>query len=345
MSKALVQLLLGSTWAIRPDILSAAVETAQNGQAGGQDQDQDQEQPAGLEAALQRGRPRNAGGGAVAVIGVQGVIRPKPDLLAQIFGIPSGSLGELRSTLRQAVADDEVGSIVLDVDSPGGRVDQVPETADEIRAAARSKPVVAVANSQAASAAYWLSSQASELMVTPSGQVGSIGVIAVHEEISKLAESVGVTITVMRAGQYKAEANPFEPLTDEAQTYIQGQLDSYYDMFTGAVAKGRGVGKSTVKGEDFGQGRMLMARDAVKAGMADAVGTLEDAVGRAAKLASTGGGTRADTDDESPVEAAQPAPALAAAGADPTRRFIRDLMRARVPTSHHDSTEPSRASE
>lgn len=344
MSKALVQLLLGSTWAIRPDILSAAVEAAQNGRAAGDAQD-DYEQTTDLESALQRGRPRGGNGGAVAVIGIQGIIRPKPSLLAQLFGLPSGSLANLRSTLREAVSDEEVGSIVLDVDSPGGRVDQVPETADEIRAAARQKPVVAVANSQAASAAYWLSAQASELMVTPSGQVGSIGVIAVHEEISKLAENIGVTITVMRAGQYKAEANPFEPLTDEAQSYIQGQLDSYYDMFTGAVAKGRGVAKSTVKGEDFGQGRMLMARDAIKKGVADSVGTLEDAVGRAAKLSSTGGGTRADTDDAPPAEADGSASSLAAAGADPSKRWVRDMARGRVPTSHQDPAEPSRASE
>lgn len=324
MSKALVQLLLGSTWAIRPDILSAAVEAAQNADG----QDEEQEQPTDLEAAVQRGRARGNGGGTVAVVGIQGVIRPKPDLLAQLFGIPSGSLAELRSTLRQAVSDDEVGSIVLDVDSPGGRVDQVPETADEIRAAARQKPVVAVANAQAASAAYWLSSQASELMVTPSGQVGSIGVIAVHQEMSKLAENLGVTITVMRAGQHKAEANPFEPLTDEAQQYLQGQLNSYYDMFASAVAKGRGVPKSTARGEAFGEGRMLMAREAVKQGMADSVGTLEDAVGRAAKLASDGGGTRAD-DDSPPAEADQPAAEQVAAVADVCDRRVRELARAR----------------
>src|SRR5215467_6271108 len=127
----------------------------------------------------------------------------------------------IRARLEAAAANPDVSAIVLDVDSPGGTVAGTPETAAAVRRAAEVKPVVAVANSLAASAAYWIASQASSLVVGPSADVGSIGVISAHIDRSKMLEDMGLRVTVVSAGRYKAEGNPFAPLSDEAKANMQ----------------------------------------------------------------------------------------------------------------------------
>jgi hypothetical protein len=100
-----------------------------------------------------------------------------------------------------------------------------------------------------------------------------------HQDFSEQLKQAGIDTTLVFAGDYKVEGNPFEPLDDEAQVEMQRQVDAYYRMFTAAVAKQRGTDVDTVL-EKFGQGRMVLAKDAVKRGMADRVGTLEDTIGR-----------------------------------------------------------------
>jgi signal peptide peptidase SppA len=174
-----------------------------------------------------------------------------------------------------------VSGIVLDVSSPGGTVDGVPEMAARIRAARGTKPIVAVSDSQCCSAAYWLASQADELLVAPSSMTGSIGVFAVHTELSKFDAEEGITNTIIRAGKYKAEANDMEPLTDEARAHIQSDVDYFYSMFINDVAFGRGFSAQAVL-DGFGEGRALVADEAVAAGLADGLGTVEDAIVRCA---------------------------------------------------------------
>lgn len=218
--------------------------------------------------------------GSVAVIPIVGPIVPRADAFTEVSGLTS--VMGLQEALRAAVADPSVSAIVLDIDSPGGVVDLVPEIANEIRAARDVKPVVAAANTMAASAAYWIASAASEIAVTQSGEVGSIGVYAAHQDISAFQEKLGVKTTLVSAGKYKVEGNPFEPLSDEAKAEIQRGVDDYYRMFVAAVAKGRGVSVEKVR-SDFGQGRMLNAQDALKAGMVDSVETIDEVIARLAK--------------------------------------------------------------
>jgi signal peptide peptidase SppA len=187
--------------------------------------------------------------------------------------------------LRTLDADKGVHATVLEVDSPGGEVYGVPEAAAAIRELRARKPIVAVANSLAGSAAYYLASQADELLVTPSGEVGSIGVYGMHLDLSEAAKQQGVKVTFVYAGKYKIEGNPFEPLGEEARAEMQAMVDRYYDMFVRDVARGRAVGVETVR-SGFGEGRLVGAKTAVELGMADAVGTLDDAVRRAAILAA-----------------------------------------------------------
>jgi signal peptide peptidase SppA len=171
----------------------------------------------------------------------------------------------------------------------------VEELAAEIYQARGQKPVVAVANSLAASASYWIAASADELVVTPSGEVGSIGVFAMHEDMSGLMEQMGVRVSLISAGKHKTETNPFEPLTDEARAALQEQVDGYYEMFVRAVARGRGVGVADVRG-GFGEGRLVGAKEAVRLGMADRVETMEQTIGRLSRRHRNGRSAAADLD-------------------------------------------------
>ncbi|MEJ7824901.1 MAG: S49 family peptidase [Solirubrobacteraceae bacterium] len=223
-------------------------------------------------------RPQAARGsqamtGGVAVIPLRGLITPRPSFFSLLFG-GGGGLQSFRAAMREAIGSDEIAAVLIDIDSPGGSTDLIAETAAEIRALRGTKPIVAIANTWAASAAYWLASQADELVVTPSGEVGSIGVCQAHDDITKLQEDVGVKTTLISAGAFKTEGNPYEPLSDEARAAIQAQVDDFYGMFVADVAKGRGVSVGAVK-SGYGEGRMVTAKRAVELGMADRVDSYE----------------------------------------------------------------------
>jgi ClpP class serine protease len=124
-----------------------------------------------------------------------------------------------------------------------------------------------------------------ELVVTPSGRVGSIGILAVYPDTSGLEGKDGVTHRIFSAGKYKAEANPYQPLGDEAAQYMQLEVNRYYSMFTAAVARHREVTQRTVE-NGFGEGRMVGAQAAVNLGMADRVATLDETIARLMKPAN-----------------------------------------------------------
>lgn len=218
---------------------------------------------------------RPAAQGTIAILPIYGVIVPRATLFTKMSG--GTALTDFQDSFNGALNDPAIDGILLDIDSPGGSTDLVPETASMIRAARGRKPIVAIANTMAASAAYWLAAQADELAVTPSGEVGSIGVFAAHEDISAQLEQDGVKVTMIRAGKYKADTNPFEPLTEEAQQAIQERVDEFYGMFVRDVAKGRNVSVDTVR-SGFGEGRIVTAKNALAGGMVDSVATFEETV-------------------------------------------------------------------
>ena len=154
---------------------------------------------------------------------------------------------------------------------------------------------MAVANHLAASAAYWIATAADELVVSPSAEVGSIGVFAAHEDMSAALEKEGVKVSLISEGKYKTEANPYEPLSEEARAAVQSRVSEYYDAFVKAVARNRGVKAADVRG-GFGEGRTVGARQAVQLGMADRVATLDETIARLQKGAPRGRAASADTD-------------------------------------------------
>jgi capsid assembly protease len=219
---------------------------------------------------------------SVAVLPIHGTICQRAGLLDEASGgCSTETIGRQFDALMK---DDTVGCVILDVDSPGGHYCGTPELADKIFSARGTKPICAVANSMAASAAYWIASAADELVVTPSGDVGSIGVLAMHMDQSAWNEQTGLKPTYVTYGKFKAEMNPDQPLSAEALGELQRRVDDAGETFVRAVARNRGVTPAVVKSE-FGQGRCVGSKEAVQRGMADRVDTLEATI---ARLASGG---------------------------------------------------------
>lgn len=233
------------------------------------------------EAAAQRMRDAEASSGrGVQVLPVYGVLAHRA-YAVQNTSRPLTSTEALTQRFQAAAADADVGTIVMDIDSPGGSVFGVQELADVLAGIRSSgKRLVAVANNTAASGAYWLAAQADEIVITPSGMVGSIGVIVPHTDYSAAYEKAGIKREYITYGRFKAEGHDAAPLDEEARAQLQQTVDHYGALFTKAVAKGRGVPVETVRGPAFGEGRMKVARAAVESGMADRIGTLEETVDR-----------------------------------------------------------------
>ena len=262
-------------WAIRPETMQVITELLEFRAQGGVLTREEIDQR--IQASMSRtGVIRQ---GAVAVIPLRGVITHRAGMFSDVSG--ATSVERFRSRLNEALGDDAVSKILLDVDSPGGSVDGIPEIASELQQVRQSsdKTIAAVVNTQSASAAYWMTSQVEEIAVTPSGEVGSIGVYAAHRDYSEFEKQLGQKTTLISAGRYKTEANPFEPLSEEAHTAIQKRVTEYYDMFVDAVARGRSVSAKTVR-SGFGEGRMVGAKEAVQLGMADLVATPAEMIQR-----------------------------------------------------------------
>jgi signal peptide peptidase SppA len=220
----------------------------------------------------------NAGSG-IAVLPLYGVVTQRGNMVDDISGPGSTSTQQFTSALRQVLTDDTVGQILIDIDSPGGSVYGVAELASEIVKARAQKPVVAVANSLAASAAYWIGCSASEFYVTPGGEVGSIGVWQAHFDYSKALEEEGVKPTLISAGKFKVEGNPYVPLDPQAQAFMQSRVDDYYNAFIQAVAVGRGVSVDDVR-NGMGEGRVLGADAALAQRMVDGIASFDDVLAR-----------------------------------------------------------------
>jgi capsid assembly protease len=282
----IVKFATSTPWMMIPETLELVCEVLTARISG--DRWSDAEIAARIEAAGGRRRSSNVSpAGGVAVIPLMGVIVPRANLMTDLSG--GTSVTDFMQSFMAAVADPDVGAIVLDVDSPGGSVDLIPESAARIRAARGSKPILAVSDTMMASAAYYLGSQADEVYVTPSGLIGSIGVYATHYDQSGLNEKVGVKPTLVSAGKYKTELNPTEAPSEEGIAHLQSIVDDAYQQFTLDVAKGRGASVADVRG-GYGEGRVLTAKMGVREHLADGVKTREETIARAGELALASSG-------------------------------------------------------
>jgi len=296
----LTSLAVGTPWAILPDRLAAICEILSLRRAGqGLDPDEIEARLEGLRdrsvppdqlvsllyTALPRSTPGTnssrpavsspTGGSAVAVLSILGTLVPRRIDAANASGGGFVSAEAIAQAFRQTAANPDVSTIVLDINSPGGAVAGIPELAATIaEAVANGTRVIAVANHLMASAAYWIGSQASEVVASPSADVGSVGVLAIHQETSLADAENGITTTVFRSVAHKAELNSVEPLTAEARARVEQRIAAVHQNFLAALARGRNLSASVVA-STFGSGRVLSAEEALAAGMIDRVATLD----------------------------------------------------------------------
>lgn len=267
------------------------------------------------------------GGGDVALVNVFGVLSQRMNLMADMSG--GTSMEQIGQAVDQAAGNEDISTIVLNFDSPGGNVALVPETANKIVGAAKQKRVIGVVNAQAASAGYWLLAATSETVMTPSGQVGSVGVMSSHRVTEEAQQKAGVRFQVFKLPENKAEGSHGEQLSDEAANHRLELIRTYYDQFVAFVGDRRGIAEATIRGE---LGRMFTAERALELGMVDRVATLETV------LAELGVGQGA-------TSGASSRPAFSLEGIDMNPKLFGALVRAGMCEITANETEAAAALE
>lgn len=208
--------------------------------------------------------------------------------LESLCGAGMSSYNTIRSELDLALSDDSVKVILLELDTNGGEAAGCFDLAAYIKKASSVKPIIGYASEKALSAGYAIISACSEVILPPSGELGSIGVVAIHQDISKRLTKEGIKITPLYCGEDKILGNSFEPLSAEAKAKIMGKLSLAYDSFVSLVAENRGISEETVRDTQAG---VFTATEAVELGLADKVmsfSELEDyVIGMAAESSTS----------------------------------------------------------
>lgn len=228
-------------------------------------------------------KPYRTTADGVAIIPVLGSLVNRGSWMDALSGVTSYE--RLKYQIAAAAADNDVTSILLDVDSPGGEAVGAFEAGDAVAAAARVKEVVAVVNGMMASAAYAIGAQATRIITTSSGISGSIGVVMLHADYSVAIAKQGIKPTLIHAGARKVDGNPYEPLTKEVRGELQAEIDRFYDLFVTSAAVGRaGLMEDAIRATEA---RTYIGADAVAVGLADAVGSFESALAELTASART----------------------------------------------------------
>lgn len=206
--------------------------------------------------------------GSVALIGIEGTLVHKGAWLGQSSG--STSYQGLQTQIMRAMNDPTITGVAFEVDSGGGEVPGVFQTADMIAALSQVKPTMAILTDHALSAAYLLASQTRQIAVPPTGLVGSIGAMRIHVDMTGVAEKQGAKVTVVRSGARKAEGHPMMPLGEESLAAMQASVDSARRAFADTVGRGRGQRLTAGKAMAT-EAAIYEGPKAVEAGLADVV--------------------------------------------------------------------------
>lgn len=259
--------ILTSPWAIQPEKL-IEIQDIYAARSRGEHADF-----AAIEARL--GRPlenetqRYTIVDGVAVVPVMGVMARRMNLFSAISGGMSTQL--VARDIQAAAADPAAHSIILRIDSPGGEALGTQSLAQAIYAVREKKPIVAFGEGMTASAAYWIAAATSRIYIAEKiSQIGSIGVVAKHIDISKSEEKAGIKTTEITAGKFKRIASEYEPLTADGRAEIQATVDYLYSIFVNDVAAYRGTSVEKVLA-DMADGRVFIGDQAITAGLADEI--------------------------------------------------------------------------
>lgn len=217
---------------------------------------------------------RTAGrSGSVALIPVQGPLAVKDSWWSQFFG--SSSYETIARDLITALADDEIKSVVLNIDSPGGDASGCGELAKLIYASRGKKPIVAYCAGSMCSAAYWIGSAADRVVADESAILGSIGVRSMMVDASAYLDAIGIKEYPIVSSQSPHKV--LDAAKEEDRARAQETLTAIASVFIADVARNRGVPAATVE-RDFGQGGVLVGADAVRAKLADSTGNLDSLI-------------------------------------------------------------------
>ena len=222
----------------------------------------------------------------IALIHVEGVIvggRGQGGLL----GDGSGMDSVIRQI--QAARDDEtVRAVVLRINSPGGSAPASQEVGEELKKLrSAGKPVVASMGDIAASGGYWIAALCDRIYANPGTITGSIGIYIPYANYEELFKKIGVHGEKIKSGPHKDMLSPERPMTDAERAILQEMVDDLYDQFVAVVAEGRKMELDRVR--RLADGRIYTGRQAKKLGLVDEMGTQEDAVNAAARLAGMTG--------------------------------------------------------
>ena len=270
MAKKINELFFMRPWAVKEDVLMAITNIIQQGLKGEKSSQEvilaktDFNKNNGAEYEVKNG---------IARIPIYGVISKHISLFQYICG-GGASIKEITKNFKAALKDKAVEKILLDIDSPGGSVDGNAELSDLIFNSRGKKSIIAYANGQMDSAAYWIGSAADKIYTSKSAEVGSIGVFAVISDWSILFHNAGIKNEIIKAGKYKATGHPLKTFTQEDRGVVQEEVDSYYELFVDAVKRNRMMSAEEVS--KVAIGKVFVGQKAVDIGLADSVENLDN---------------------------------------------------------------------
>jgi protease-4 len=272
--------ITSTPWAVTPETLDA-IERLLNSRLTGaaftvpddDDEEEDDDGQMGNSYAV-------AFGNGIEIIPVHGILGKHLSKLEMECG--GCSVDQLSADLRDLAADETVRQVVLYFNSPGGAVTGIPELAQRI--AAFPKPIHAFCDAQCCSAAYWLASQCDSLTVTPTAQVGSVGVYVAWLDNSEQMAREGIKLRLWQAGEFKALGLPGRAISEKENAMLQTHVNELWEVFKANVREGRW--REIAEGDL--QGQSFSGLHAINNGMADdAVLDFDDYLKALARVDST----------------------------------------------------------
>lgn len=203
----------------------------------------------------------------VAIIPVIGPLFRYANIFTAISGASSYEL--IARDFMSALENPQISSIILDIDSPGGEVNGVSELASIIFDARGTKPIIAYASGDAASGAYWIASAADEIVVSETSALGSIGVVGIYR--GKTTKESTETVEIVSS---QSPHKRLDPMSDDGRAKLQTRIDAMADVFVSTIARNRSVTPDHVL-EHYGGGDVMIGANAINAGLADRIGSLE----------------------------------------------------------------------
>jgi signal peptide peptidase SppA len=221
--------------------------------------------------------------GNVAVINITGTLMKNPSVIERLF-FGATDMGELTSAVTAAASDKSISGIVLNISSPGGTVAGTPELAGAVASANQKKPVLAYVDDLAASAAYWIASQARGIYASRQAVVGSIGVRMAMYDLSKAYEQAGVKVIPIDTGKFKSAGLAGTEITAEQQQMYQEIVDAHFRDFKSAVMSGRQMDEAAFG--KVGDAQIFHASKARSVGLIDGISSLAEVIKEAGKVTS-----------------------------------------------------------